>query len=77
MSITPQERITLLYIVLGYSDKEIARKMKISYSTLRTYIDRGTLKMNARNKIHAAFKYLLTLAPDVYHKTLQEMEEVL
>ncbi len=77
MTITPQERIVLQYILLGYSDKEIAHKMKISYATLRTYIDRGTLKLSARNKIHAAFKYLLTLSPDVYKKTLKEMHEVL
>jgi len=77
MKLTPQEKMTLYYIILGYSDKEIAQKMNIKYCTVRTYLDRGVLKMAARNKIHAAFKYILTLSPEVYLQTIRELEEVL
>lgn len=77
MNLTPQEKMILHYIILGYSDKEIAQKMNIKYCTVRTYLGRGILKLSARNKIHAAFKYVLTLAPDVYLQTIKEMQEVL
>ncbi len=77
MNVTPQERIALLYILLGYTDKEIAKKMKISYATVRTYLMRGTLKLSARNSTHAAFKYLLKLSPEVYLETVKELQESL
>ena len=77
MRLTPKERITLLYVALGYSDKEICQKMNISYSTVRTYIERGVLKMCARNRTHAALKYITKESPEVYLKTLEGLKEVL
>lgn len=77
MNLTPQERSVLVYVALGYSDKEIGQKMKIKYSTVRTYVDRGVLKLSARNRTNAAFKYLVELSPEVYLQTIQELQEVL
>lgn len=77
MKLTPQERIVMLYVVLGFSDKEIGQKMKIRYSTVRTYVDRGILKLGARNRTHAGFKYLIMLSPEVYLQTIAKLQEVL
>ncbi len=77
MNLTPQERIVMAYVVLGMSDKEIGQKMKLKYSTVRTYVDRGILKLSARNRTHAAFKYLVYLSPDVYLQTIKQLQEVL
>ncbi len=77
MKLTPQERIVMAYIVLGLSDKEIGQKMKIAYSTVRTYVDRGILKLGAKNRVHAGFKYLIYQTPEVYLQTIKELQEVL
>lgn len=77
MKLTPKERNVLTYIALGYTDKEICLKMNLSYSTVRTYVDRGILKMSAKNRTHAALKYVFTLKPGVYMKKLKELKEVL
>lgn len=77
MKLTNQEHLVLIYITLGYSDKEIGKKMKIQYSTVRTYIDRGILKMGARNRTHAAFKYMMKLSPEVFLEKIKGLKEVL
>lgn len=59
MSLSPKELKVLTLVALGYSDKEICIKMKISYSTVRTYIDRIILKLNAQNRTNAAIIYKL------------------
>lgn len=77
MKLSSQETMVLVYIALGYNDKEIAAKMKLSYYTVRTYIDRATLKLAARNKINAAFKCLIQIAPDEFMRYLHDSKEVL
>lgn len=77
MELTPQENITVLYVTLGYSDKEIGQKMKIHYATVRTYLDRAMLKLAAKNRTHAALKYVFILTPDVYFKKIKALKEVL
>lgn len=77
MKLTPQEQNVLVYVALGYSDKEIGQKLKIAYSTVRTYMERCVLKLAAKNRTNAAFKYLLTIPPDVYLQKVKKMQEVL
>jgi len=77
MNLTSQETITILYVTLGYSDKEIGKKMKIHYATVRTYLNRVLLKLAARNRAHAALKYVFEMTPEVYFKQLKALNEVL
>jgi len=76
MNLTPKERIVMSYVIYGLSDKEIGQKMKIKYPTVRTYVDRCVIKLNARNRTHAAFKYLVMLSPDDYLQTIKKLQEV-
>ncbi len=77
MKLSSQEIMVLVYIALGYSDREVADKMNLSYYTVRTYIDRATLKLAARNKINAAFKCLIEIAPEEFMQILRDSKEVL
>lgn len=77
MNLTPKETITILYVTLGYSDKEIGQKMKIHYATVRTYLSRILLKLAAKNRAHAALKYVCAMTPDVYFKQIKALNEVL
>lgn len=70
MTLSPKEIKVLTLVALGYSDKQIAKKLKIKYGTVRTYIDRIVLKVNARNRTHAAIIYKL-----VNEKWLEEFYE--
>ncbi|MBQ2610783.1 helix-turn-helix transcriptional regulator [bacterium] len=54
MKLSVREHAVWNLVVLGYSDKEIGIKLNIAYGTVRTYIDRGILKLNARNRVNAA-----------------------
>ena len=68
MKLSSQEIMVLVFIAEGYNDKEVAEIMKLSYYTVRTYIDRATLKLAARNKTNAAFKCLN------YHKEFMQVK---
>ncbi len=57
MSLTPKEINVITLVALGFSDKEIGLKLRISYATVRDYIDKIVLKMHARNRTHAALLY--------------------
>ena len=57
MSLSPKEVEVLSLVALGYSDKEISVKLKIAYGTVRNHVDKAVLKLNARNRTHAAMKY--------------------
>ncbi len=57
MKLTPKETDVITLAALGFSDKEIGLKLRISYSTVRDYIDKIVLKMHARNRTHAALLY--------------------
>lgn len=58
MELSPKELEVLTLVALGYSDKEIGIKLKVGYGTVRTYIDRIVLKLNARNRTNAAVIYM-------------------
>lgn len=77
MNLSPQEIMVLVYIALGYDDKEVAEKMNLSYYTVRTYIDRVTLKLAARNKTHAVIKCLIKTNPKEFMQFLRKSKEVL
>lgn len=57
MTLSPKEVQVLTLAALGYSDKEIAQKLKIKYGTVRHHMDRLILKLNANNRTHAAIIY--------------------
>ena len=59
MVLSPKELKVLSLSALGYSDKEIALKLKIKYGTVRCHIDKAVLKLNARNKSNAILIYKL------------------
>lgn len=59
MALSPKEIQVLTLVALGYSDKEICSELKIKYGTVRTYIDRIVLKLNAKNRTHAAILYII------------------
>ena len=59
MALSPKEVQVLTLTALGYSDKEIGVKLNIAYATVRNHIDRIVLKLNARNRTHAAIIYKL------------------
>ncbi len=59
MKLSSTEKRVLTLIALGYSDKEIGVEIKISYGTVRTYVDRLIGKLNARNRTNAAVQYLM------------------
>lgn len=57
MELTPKETAVITLVASGYSDKEIGVILKISYGTVRDYIDKLVLKLQARNRTHAAILY--------------------
>ena len=77
MNLSPKEKSVFTYIAMGYTDKEIGLKMKISYSTVRSHVDRGILKMSAKNRTHATLKFLFTLKPEAYARKIKEIKKSL
>ena len=66
MKLTPREESILTLVAEGFIDKEIAIKLKLSARTVQSHVDRAKLKLNARNRIHAATlftKYKLQKKP--------------
>ncbi len=57
MLLSPREEKVLSLVALGYSDKQIAAKLNISYGTVRNHIDKAVLKLNAHNRTHAVMIY--------------------
>lgn len=57
MALTSKEIEVLTLVALGYSDKQIGKKLKITYGTVRNHIDKAILKLNAQNRTHAAIVY--------------------
>ncbi len=51
-----QEQVLSL-VALGYSDKQIAGRLNITYGTVRNHIDKAVLKLNAQNRTHAVMIY--------------------
>ena len=54
MKLTPREEAILSLVAQGYVDKEIALKLRLSTRTVQTHVEKAKLKLNARNRIHAA-----------------------
>ena len=66
MRLTPRENDIITLVADGYEDKEISAILKISEWTIRTHLKSLFLKLEARNRSHAAaiyvkFKYTKTL----------------
>ena len=58
MKLSKREIKILEMLCDGYSDKEIAKKLKNSPRTIQTHITRLALKLNARNRTAAVAIYL-------------------
>lgn len=58
MRLTPREKDIITLVADGYEDKEICSKLKISAGTIRTHMKSLFLKLEARNRSHAAAIYV-------------------
>lgn len=58
MKLSSRETEIIDLISWGFSDKEIALKLFISPRTVQTHVTRIVLKLDARNRTNAVFKYL-------------------
>jgi DNA-binding NarL/FixJ family response regulator len=56
--LSPREQEILDYLAKGYSYKEAAEQIGISYSTVHTYIERIYHKLHVRSRAQAVAKYL-------------------
>jgi DNA-binding NarL/FixJ family response regulator len=56
--LSPRERDVLDYLVKGYSYKETAEQMGISYSTVHTHIEHIYQKLHVQSRAQAVAKYL-------------------
>jgi DNA-binding NarL/FixJ family response regulator len=50
--LTHSELRVIALVADGSSDREIAREMRVSESTAKTYASRARLKVGARNRAH-------------------------
>ena len=58
MHFSPRQSQILSLMAEGFSDKEIARKIGISYPTVRTHIDRVFRDYGLRNRTEAVAAWL-------------------
>ena len=58
MKISPKEHDVLTLIACGFTDKEVALKLKISIRTVQSHISSILLKLNARNRVNAVVVYM-------------------
>ncbi len=58
MKLSKRELEILELISWGYSDKEIAYKLKISARTVQTHVTRIVIKLDARNRTNAVANYM-------------------
>ena len=58
MHFSPRQSQILSLMAEGFSDKEIARKIGISYPTVRTHIDRVFRDHGLRNRTEAVAAWL-------------------
>ena len=56
--LSPRERDVLDYLAKGYSYKETAQLMHISYSTVHTHIEHIYQKLHVQSRAQAVAKYL-------------------
>jgi DNA-binding NarL/FixJ family response regulator len=57
-NLAPREIEVLELLVKGFAYKEVAAELKISYSTVHTYIERIYDKLHVQSRSHAVAKYL-------------------
>jgi len=57
-SLSPRETEVLDYLVKGYSYKEVAEVMSISYGTVHTHIERIYRKLHVQSRAQAVARYL-------------------
>lgn len=57
MTLSPRQHDVLTLIACGFTDKEIAVKLKVSIKTIQTHDTKILLKLNARTRAHAVMKY--------------------
>jgi DNA-binding CsgD family transcriptional regulator len=60
-NLSPRQSQILALMAEGYSDKEIARKIGVSYPTVRTHIDRIFREYGLRNRTEAVAVWLSRL----------------
>jgi len=60
-NLSPRQSEILALMAEGYSDKEIARKIGVSYPTVRTHIDRIFREYGLRNRTEAVAVWLSRL----------------
>jgi RNA polymerase sigma factor (sigma-70 family) len=56
--LSPRETEVLDFLVKGYSYKEVAESMGISYGTVHTHIERIYKKLHVRSRAQAVARYL-------------------
>lgn len=59
MELSVRETEIMMHIANGFSDKEIANKLKISTRTIQTHVVKVCLKLRARNRAHAVTQLFL------------------
>jgi len=57
-NLAPREIEVLELLVKGFAYKEVAAELKLSYSTVHTYIERIYDKLHVQSRSHAVAKYL-------------------
>ncbi len=58
MKLSPTKHKILTLVAQGYTDKEIAYKLRISIRTVQTHLSVIIAKLNARNRTNAVVLYL-------------------
>jgi DNA-binding NarL/FixJ family response regulator len=58
VSLTAREEETLLMLTKGYSNKEIADRLKVSIETVRTHLKNIYEKMHVRSRTEAVANYM-------------------
>ncbi len=58
MKLSPREQEIIKFLCDGFSDKEIAQELSISARTVQTHVTRIVLKLDAKNRTNAVFKYI-------------------
>ena len=59
MKLTSRQEDVIDLVANGFADKEIAQKLKLSPRTVQTHLKTVILKLNARNRAHAAAIYVI------------------
>ena len=58
MKLSKKEHAVLTLIACGFTDKEVASKLKISIRTVQTHMSSIMLKLNAKNIVNAVVVYM-------------------